>query len=56
MNTLSSLASEVSWSLSSTARLANDLGRWLSVLALIAAFVVAALLTLAVITPLARIT
>jgi len=42
-----SLASQVSGSLSSTAKLANDLGRWLSVLALIAAFAVASLLTMA---------
>ncbi len=43
----SSLASQVTGSLSSTARLANDLGRWLSILVLIAAFAVASLLTLA---------
>jgi putative ABC transport system permease protein len=49
VNTPSSLASEVSGSLSSTAKLANDLGRWLSILVLIAAFAVAALLTLAAI-------
>jgi len=49
VTTPSSLAGEVSGSLSSTAKLAGDLGRWLSVLVLIAAFVVAALLTLAAI-------
>jgi putative ABC transport system permease protein len=41
------LASQVTGSLSSTAKLANDLGRWLSVLVLVAAFAVAALLTMA---------
>ena len=43
----SSLAKQVTGSLSSTARLANDLGRWLSILVLIAAFAVASLLTMA---------
>jgi len=43
----SSLAKQVTGSLSSTARLANDLGRWLSILVLIAAFTVASLLTMA---------
>ena len=43
----SSLASQVTGSLSGTARLANDLGRWLSIVVLIAAFAVASLLTLA---------
>src|SRR5262252_4810176 len=43
----SSLASQVTGSLSSTAKLANDLGRWLSILVLIAAFAVASLLTMA---------
>jgi putative ABC transport system permease protein len=43
----SSLASEVTGSLSSAARLTGDLGRWVSVLALVAAFAVACLLTLA---------
>src|SRR5215470_15454655 len=43
----SSLAKQVTGSLSSTARLANDLGRWLSVLVLISAFTVASLLTMA---------
>jgi putative ABC transport system permease protein len=46
----SSLASQVTGSLSSTAKLANDLGRWLSILALIAAFAVASLLTMAAVT------
>jgi putative ABC transport system permease protein len=47
VNTASSLASQVTGSLSSTARLADDLGRWLSILVLIAAFAVASLLTMA---------
>jgi putative ABC transport system permease protein len=50
VTTPSSLASQVTGSVSSTAKLANDLGRWLSILVLIAAFAVAALLTLAAIT------
>ncbi|HEV2376614.1 MAG TPA: ABC transporter permease [Streptosporangiaceae bacterium] len=47
VTTAASLASEVTGSLSTTAKLANDLGRWLSVLVLIAAFAVASLLTMA---------
>jgi putative ABC transport system permease protein len=47
VTTSADLASQVSGSLASTAKLANDLGRWLSVLVLIAAFAVAALLTMA---------
>jgi putative ABC transport system permease protein len=43
----SSLASEVTGSLSTAAKLTGDLGRWVSVLALVAAFAVACLLTLA---------
>jgi putative ABC transport system permease protein len=43
----SSLASEVTGSLASTAQLARDLGRWLSVLVLVTAFAVASLLTMA---------
>ena len=39
--------SQVTGSLASTASLANDLGRWLSVLVLVAAFAVASLLTMA---------
>ena len=46
VTTASSLASQVTGSLSSTAKLANDLGKWLSVLVLIAAFAVASLLTI----------
>lgn len=50
VTTSSSLASQVTGSLASTATLANDLGRWLSVLVLIAAFAVAALLTMSAVT------
>jgi putative ABC transport system permease protein len=46
ITTPSSLASEVTGSVSSAAKLANDLGKWLSVLVLIAAFAVAVLLTM----------
>ena len=42
-----SLASQVTGSLSDAAKLANDLGKWVSVLVLIAAFAVASLLTMA---------
>jgi putative ABC transport system permease protein len=47
ITTPSSLASQITGSLSSTAKLANDLGRWLSVLVLITAFALAAILTMA---------
>ena len=47
ITTQASLAGEVTGSLSSAARLASDLGRWLAVLVLIAAFAVASLLTMA---------
>jgi len=43
----SSLASEVTGSVTSAAKLANDLGKWLAILVLIAAFAVASLLTMA---------
>ena len=46
ITTPSSLASEVTGSVSSAAKLANDLGKWLSVLVLVAAFAVAVLLTM----------
>lgn len=46
VTTAAGLADEVSGSLASTARLANQLGRWLSVLVLLAAFAVACLLTM----------
>jgi putative ABC transport system permease protein len=47
VTTQASLASEVTTSVSSAAKLASDLGRWLAVVVLIAAFAVASLLTLA---------
>ena len=47
VTTASSLASEVTGSVASAEKLVNDLGRWLSVLVLIAAFAVACLLTMA---------
>jgi putative ABC transport system permease protein len=47
VTTAASLASDVTGSLSSAAKLINDFGRWLAVLVLIAAFAVASLLTLA---------
>jgi len=47
VTTSSSLASEVSGSLSSAGSLANNLGKWLAVAVLIAAFCLAALLMMA---------
>jgi putative ABC transport system permease protein len=47
VTTEASLASEITGSVNSAAKLLNDLGRWLSVLALIAAFAVACLLMMA---------
>src|SRR5216683_3211139 len=47
VTTSSDLASEVSGSLASTASLANNLGKWLAVAVLIAAFLLASLLTMA---------
>ena len=46
VTTPSSLASQVTGSLTSAARLASDLGKWLSILVLVAAFAVAVLLTM----------
>lgn len=46
VTTSASLAHEISGSLATTARLAKDLGRWLAVAVLAAAFALAALLTL----------
>jgi putative ABC transport system permease protein len=54
VTTASSLASEVTGSLSSASKLVNDLGRWLSVLMLIAAFAMACLLTMAAVARRAR--
>jgi putative ABC transport system permease protein len=47
VSTSSSLATAVTGSLASTASLANDLGRWLAIAVLIAAFAMASLLTMA---------
>jgi putative ABC transport system permease protein len=47
VTTAASLASQVTGSLASTARLANVFGKWLSALVLVAAFAVASLLTMA---------
>jgi putative ABC transport system permease protein len=46
VTTASSLASEVTGSVANAAKLANDLGKWLAFLVLIAAFAVASLLTM----------
>jgi putative ABC transport system permease protein len=46
ITTPSSLASQITGSLSSTAKLANDLGKWLSILVLITAFSLAIILTM----------
>jgi ABC-type antimicrobial peptide transport system permease subunit len=46
VTTSSDLANEVTGSLSSTASLANNLGKWLAVAVLVAAFLVASLLTM----------
>jgi putative ABC transport system permease protein len=45
-----SLASEVTGSLSSAASLANDLGKWLAIAVLVAAFLLASLLTMSAVT------
>jgi putative ABC transport system permease protein len=54
VTTQASLASVVTGSVKSAANLAGDLGQWLAVLVLIAAFAVASLLTLAAVTRRAR--
>jgi len=54
VTTQASLAGEVTGSVKSAASLASDLGRWLAVLVLIAAFAVACLLTVAAVTRRAR--
>jgi putative ABC transport system permease protein len=54
VTTASSLASEATGSVTSAASLADNLGRWLSVLVLIAAFAVASLLTMAAVARRAR--
>jgi putative ABC transport system permease protein len=50
VTTAASLASEVTGSLANAAKLVNDLGKWLAVLVLIAAFAVASLLTMSAVT------
>jgi putative ABC transport system permease protein len=50
VTTSSSLASEVTGSLSSAASLANNLGKWLAIAVLAAAFLLASLLTMAAVT------
>src|SRR6202022_3667179 len=47
VTTSSSLADEVTGSLENTSKLADDLGRWVAIAALAAAFALAVLLTLA---------
>ena len=54
VSSASSLAGQVTGSLASTASLADDLGRWLAIMVLIAAFAVASLLTLAAVARRAR--
>ncbi len=54
VTTQASLASVVTTSVTGAAELASDLGRWLAVLVLIAAFAVACMLTLAAVTRRAR--
>jgi putative ABC transport system permease protein len=54
VTTAAALASEVTGSVSNTAKLASDLGRWLAVLVLIAAFAVASLLTMGAVARRAR--
>jgi putative ABC transport system permease protein len=46
VTTAASLANEVTGSVANAAKLANDLGKWLAILVLIAAFAVASLLTM----------
>ncbi|HTT51372.1 MAG TPA: ABC transporter permease [Streptosporangiaceae bacterium] len=50
VTTSSSLASEVTGSLASAASLANNLGKWLAIAVLVAAFLLASLLTMAAVT------
>jgi putative ABC transport system permease protein len=54
VTTASSLASQIDGSLGSAAKLAGDLGTWLSILVLIAAFVLAGLLTMSAVSRRAR--
>jgi ABC-type lipoprotein release transport system permease subunit len=50
VTTSADLASEITGSLSTTASLANSLGKWLAILVLIAAFLLASLLTMSAVT------
>jgi putative ABC transport system permease protein len=50
VTTSADLANEITGSLSSTASLANNLGKWLAILVLVAAFLLASLLTLSAVT------
>jgi putative ABC transport system permease protein len=54
VTTPSSLANEINGSLGSAAKLAGDLGTWLSILVLVAAFAVAGLLTMSAVSRRAR--
>jgi putative ABC transport system permease protein len=54
VTTPSSLASQINGSLGSAAKLAGDLGTWLSILVLVAAFAVAGLLTMSAVSRRAR--
>ncbi len=54
VTTPASLASQLTGSVATAAKLANDLGKWLSVLVLIAAFAMASLLTMLAVTRRAR--
>jgi putative ABC transport system permease protein len=54
VTTASSLASQINGSLGSAAKLAGDLGTWLSILVLVAAFAVAGLLTMSAVSRRAR--
>jgi len=54
VTTASSLASEINGSLGSAAKLAGDLGTWLSILVLVAAFAVAGLMTMSAVSRRAR--
>jgi putative ABC transport system permease protein len=54
VTTPASLASQLTGSVATAAKLANDLGKWLSILVLIAAFAMASLLTMSAVTRRAR--
>ncbi len=54
VTTPASLANQLTGSVATAAKLANDLGKWLSILVLIAAFAIASLLTMSAVTRRAR--